>query len=153
VVLSPQCPTGSWWTDHLDALVALLDETSERFDIDDNRVYVTGLSMGGEGAWALAACAPERLAALAPVCGMSRPERAPLHARVPTWAFHGTDDPVVPVRHTVDMVRALERAAGAPILTLYEGVGHDSWSAAYDDASGLYAWLLEQRRPPRPAAD
>ncbi len=153
VIVSPQCPAHSWWAEQLDALGCLLDEAAERFPIDPDRVYATGLSMGGEGVWSLAATMPERFAAIAPICGFTDPGRAPRHALLPTWAFHGSDDPVVDVRHSRDMIRALELAGGSPILTLYEGVGHNSWDRAYSPETGLFAWLLERRRPPRPAPD
>lgn len=147
VVVSPQCPSGHWWSRLVPELLDLLDAVQERLPIDPERVCLTGLSMGGEGVWELAAAAPERFAALAPVCGVTRPTQADRHARVPTWVFHGVEDDVVDVGYSERMVRALQERGASPRVTLYPGVGHDSWTDAYAPDTGLLPWLLEQRRP------
>ena len=146
VVVSPQCPAGQRWTDRLADLGRLLDELQRRLSIDRDRVSVTGLSMGGEGAWALAAAYPGRFAAVAPVCGRADPTQAPRLRGVAVWAFHGQRDETVPATHTIDMVAAIEASGGRARATIYPELGHDCWDAAY--ATGeLYEWLLECRRP------
>ena len=145
LVVSPQCPAGAWWTELVPELLGLVDEVSVAHRVDRDRVYVTGLSMGGYGCWAVAAAAPERFAAAIPICGGGKAAWAPRLRRMPIWAFHGREDDVVPLGATETMVKALE-AVGAPVrLTVYDGVGHDSWTRTYDDPAVL-DWLLAQRR-------
>jgi len=143
IVVSPQCPRGKWWEPI--ELAALLDEIGRNYKVDPDRVYVTGLSMGGFGSWRLAAYAPERLAAIAPICGGGETYWAKEFAQLPTWAFHGAKDTVVLLERSQAMVDALTKAGGSPKLTIYPEAGHDSWTATYDDPK-LYEWLLEQRR-------
>lgn len=145
VAISPQCPAQRSWSDYMPLLQELLDELTTSMRADPDRIYLTGLSMGGYGAWKLAAEAPTRFAALVPVCGGGNPTWAPRLRHLPTWAFHGSDDNVVPVSQTKRMVEALEHV-GAPVqLTIYDGVGHDSWTQTYDDPA-LYEWMLAQHR-------
>jgi predicted peptidase len=151
VAVSPQCPAGMTWTALLSPLRELLDAVVQSLRIDARRIYLTGISMGGFGAWQLAAHLPERFAALVPICGGGNPDWAARLAHLPTWAFHGADDRVVPAVCSESMVRALERVSAPIRLTLYEGVGHDSWTRAYDDPE-LYHWLLAQRRTAEGAA-
>jgi predicted peptidase len=144
---SPQCPPGETWVSQADAVMALLDELLATEPIDPTRVYLTGLSLGGEGTWYLGATHPERFAALVPICGRSFPDRAPALAKaaVPIWVFHGTDDAVVPVTATETMVEKLKKAGGKVRMTLYPGVGHDSWTQTYENPE-VFEWLLAQRR-------
>lgn len=143
IVVSPQCPKGRWWEPM--ELVALLDEISGKYKVDPDRIYVTGLSMGGFGSWRLAAYAPERLAAIAPICGGGETYWTKEFAHLPVWAFHGAKDTGVPLERSQAMVDALKRSGGEPKFTIYPDAGHDSWSAAYDDPE-LYKWLLAQKR-------
>lgn len=145
VVIAPQCPPETRWTDHGPELLRLLDEVVARYHADLARIYLSGLSMGGQGAWFLASEAPERFAALTVVCARSLPERAPRLASLPIWVFHGDDDEVVPVAESLAMVEALSACGGAPRLTRYPKVRHNAWNQAYANPE-LYAWLLEQRR-------
>jgi predicted peptidase len=147
IVVSPQCPEESWWTEHLDALEALLDDLTSRLPVDPDRVYVTGISMGGYGTWALAASQPERFAAAAPICGGGSGVGTALRVGgLPIWAFHGDADPVVPVEESKRIVEAIERFGGTRAkLTVYPGVGHDSWTRTYEDPA-FWEWLLAQRR-------
>ncbi len=143
VVVSPQCPDGERW--QVDALAALLDEVARRLRVDPDRVYVTGLSMGGRGTWDLAMSYPERFAAIAPVCGGALPDRACRLKDVPVRAFHGAADTVVPLAESETVVEAVQRCGGTAELVVYPGVGHDSWTATYADPS-LLEWLLSHRR-------
>lgn len=143
IVVSPQCPKGRWWEPM--ELVALLDEISGKYKVDPDRIYVTGLSMGGFGSWRLAAYAPERLAAIAPICGGGETYWTKEFAHLPVWAFHGAKDTGVPLERSQAMVDALKKSGGDPKFTIYPDAGHDSWSAAYDDPE-LYKWLLAQKR-------
>jgi predicted peptidase len=143
ITVSPQCPdTVLWAPDELDHLNALLDEVSARYAVDTNRVYLTGLSMGGFGTWHLAARFPERFAAIAPICGGGPVERAQRLRHVPIWAFHGALDDIVPLRASEAMVTAVRAAGGNAQFTVYPEANHDSWTAAYDNPA-LYTWFLE----------
>ncbi|MFW6171885.1 MAG: prolyl oligopeptidase family serine peptidase [Planctomycetota bacterium] len=143
IVVSPQCPQEQWWQPI--ELTALLDEIVEKYNVDERRLYVTGLSMGGFGTWSLAAYAPHRFAAIAPICGGGEPFWAGRFAHLPTWVFHGGKDGVVPPRRSEEMVKALEEVGGDVKLTVYPEAGHDSWTQTYDNPQ-LYDWLLNQKR-------
>ena len=144
-VAAPQCPESARWTDHLEGLEALLDDLLARYPVDPKRAYLTGLSLGGEGAWFWAARNPERFAGVVPICGRTDPEHAERLKSVPIWAFHGAEDGVVPPGESEKMVEALRAAGGHVKLTVLGGVGHDSWTPAYRDPE-LYRWLFAQRR-------
>lgn len=150
MVAAPQCPAESDWELQSDALLALLDDLQARHPVDPDRIYLTGLSMGGRGAWLLALLRPERFAAVAPICGRRpgplRPGEIPAPlARLPIWAFHGARDTVVPVTETETIVAGL-RAAGSDVrCTIYPDADHDSWTTAYAEPEML-PWLLAQRR-------
>ena len=143
IAVAPQCPKGEFWD--VVKLIELLDRVAAKHAVDPTRVYVTGLSMGGYGTWALLASHPERIAAAAPICGGGKPETAARFAHVPVWAFHGEMDPVVPVARTTEMVDAL-RAAGSERVkqTLYPKARHDSWTKTYANGE-LYDWFLLHR--------
>ncbi len=150
VTVSPQCPPDSWWWDELDALTGLLDEIVRSLAVDTDRVYLTGLSMGGYGTWHLAAAQPDRFAAIAPICGggisfAGFPEKVSVIKHVPVWAFHGAKDPAVPLEESVRMVEALRASGGDVRLTVYPEAAHDSWTQTYDNPE-LYAWFLRHRR-------
>jgi len=130
-------------------LNAMLDELLERLPIDRDRVYLTGLSMGGEWAYGWASMNPERFAAIAPVCGAWNPEAACALKHVPVWAFHGAKDDVVPIAEDRAMVEAINRCGGDAHMTVYDDRGHDVWDATYANPE-LFAWLLKHRRSTGP---
>ena len=168
VVVIPQCRKHDWWTNAPMEVLALaaLERTMREFHGDPRRVYLTGLSMGGYGAWALGALYPHKFAALVPICGGVRVPRGgdflkahdtddsddPFGAiakkigKTPVWVFHGHADSTVPVTESRQMVEALKAAGGNVRYTEYPGVGHNSWEKAYDDP-GLFAWLFSQTLP------
>ncbi len=143
VVVSPQCPRGSRW--EAWRLSVLLDEVINKNDIDEERVYITGLSMGGFGTWDLAAYSPERFAAIAPICGGGNTLDGKLLINLPAWVFHGAEDKVVPASFSESMVTAIRRAGGGPKITIYPHAGHDSWTETYENPE-LYEWLLKKKR-------
>lgn len=144
IVVSPQCPAGQWWTEKTDTLMALLDEIESKYAVDADRIYVTGLSMGGFGTWTLACRHPERFAAIAPICGGGEWYLADRLRNVPVWAFHGAKDSVVPLDLSEKMVQSVQRTGGTAKLTVYPEANHDSWTATYDNPE-LYEWLLSHR--------
>lgn len=154
LVVFPQASRGYGWRGfNLGAAVAALDDVERAFATERERVYVTGISMGGYGTWLLALQQPERFAAIAPVCGgLDRtasgltPARAARRlASVPHWVFHGDADNVIAVDESRVMVQALRAAGAAVRYTEYAGVRHNSWDRAYAEPE-LMPWLLGQRR-------
>ncbi len=150
VALSPQCPRDSTWLMQRDALLMLLDFVITKHAVDVKRVYLTGLSMGGYGAWYLGSEHPERFAAVVPICGgyddmLGYPERVAGLRHTPVWAFHGAKDRQVPLSETTTLVRALRKAGGKVKLTVYPDAGHDAWTRTYADPR-LYRWLLQQHK-------
>ena len=145
IVVSPQCPEDEWWTDKTEVLINLLDEIVAHYDVDTERIYLTGLSMGGYGSWALASQYPDRFAAVAPICGGGDPILARTLKDVPIWAFHGAKDSVVPVEESKRLVEAVNARGGNAKLTIYPDANHDSWTETYNNPK-LYDWLLEHRR-------
>jgi len=150
IIVSPQAPTSriGW---QVETLNTLLDEILQKYNADPDRVYLTGLSMGGFGTWALASANPERFAAIAPICGGGEPFRARRLKDLPIWVFHGAKDPTVPVKMSEDMVEALKKAGADVKFTVYPEAGHDSWTATYDNPE-LYTWFLEHTRKKAEAA-
>lgn len=150
VVVAPLLPAGERWEP--ERLRAVLDAVVASEPVDRDRVYVSGKSLGGFGAWALATAFPTRFAALVPVSAAGDPETVCTLAGVRVWAFHNRDDPVVPVARTQAAIDALRRCGGRARLTVYPASGHDAWSATYA-REDLWVWLLAQRRgaPPAPA--
>lgn len=146
LVLAPQNPYEKQWWD-VRAVNTLLDSIVAHNRVDKKRIYLTGLSRGGSAAWEMAVQFPQKFAALAVVCGMTPvPYAHWLNKDMPIWVFHGTDDKVIPVSESDDMVKKLKEMNFDVRYTRYEGVGHNSWSRAYatDD---LYLWMNQQRKP------
>ena len=152
IVVSPQCPNEECWSD--DVLMALLDNVITQHHVDTNRIYLTGLSMGGYGSWSLAAKYPERFAAVAPICGggtiidllLTTKAKQKAFKTLPIWAFHGGKDPVVPLAESEKMVAGFKRVGGTEIeLTVYPEAGHDSWTEAYNNPK-LFEWFLKHER-------
>lgn len=166
VVVLAQCPRNRWWSEPAMQAQALkaLDQTVAEFNGDPQRTYLTGLSMGGYGSWAIAANNADRFAALAIVCGgvvppagLALPKEAnpPASAdpygavaaklgKTPVWVFHGSADPAVPVSESRKMVEALKAAHGNVRYNEYEGVGHNSWDKAYSEPE-IFSWMLSQK--------
>jgi predicted peptidase len=146
VLVAPQIAADAVWQS--DALDALISNLLARLPVDPDRVLITGLSLGGIGAWRYAMDYPQRLAGIAPVCGAGDPGGAPLLVKLPIWAFHGARDDVVPLFTEQRVVDAVNALGGRAKFTVYPDVGHNAWDPAYADEA-LYDWLLAQRRPRR----
>lgn len=145
IFVAPQCPVGKYWGCYTESLLAFLDDICKRYPIDLDRVYLTGLSMGGTGTWMLAMAAPERFAAIAPICGSGIYWFGYALKNVPVLAYHGDCDEVVPVMDSVQMVRSVNRHGGHAEIRILHGVGHDAWNTAYE-GDELYTWLLSHKR-------
>jgi predicted peptidase len=145
IAVSPQCPLDSWWSIQVEVLDALLDSILASYAVDPDRVYLTGLSMGGYGAWAMGMAYAERFAAVAPICGGGESKAVCTLKDVPVWAFHGDADTIVDISESVKMVDALQACGGDVQFTVYPGVEHDSWTQTYNNPE-LYDWLLSHKR-------
>jgi predicted peptidase len=141
IVVSPQCPELLVW--NTEVLSSLLNEVENNYRVDQNRIYVTGLSMGGTGTWDLATSEPNRFAAIAPVCGVPDTSKACIIAHIPIWIFHGAKDNVHPIKDSEDMVAALKKCGSDVKFTMYPDAYHDSWTETYNNEE-LYKWFLEQ---------
>jgi predicted peptidase len=155
-LIAPQCREGKAWvargpdkkgvSEQMQVAEAVLQEALKKYPIDPARVYLTGLSMGGFGSWNLAARHPDWFAAVVPICGGGDPNDAAELAKLPIWAVHGSDDKVVPASLSRTMVEAVLAAGGNVKYTELPGVGHDSWTPAYEDPQGVLPWMFEQKR-------
>jgi predicted peptidase len=159
ILIVPQCPVNQKWVDtdwtkksHLMALnmawplngaVQLLDSlVRNNLFIDTNRVYLTGISMGGFGTWELVQRFPKKFAAVIPICGGGDTSRAKSIVNTPIWAFHGRKDKLVPVSRTLDMIKAINNSKLAK-CTIIEKEGHLCWNTTYKN-SALIKWLFSQ---------
>lgn len=161
IIIAPQCPEGQRWAEvdwnklshtmppeissPMKLALEILDKVVADYPADKNRLYITGLSMGGYGTWDIIQRLPRKFAAAIPVCGGGDITGAPLFKDLPIWAFHGDADTSVPVSRSRDMVAALKACGGNVKYTEYPGVGHNSWSATYSNPAVLQ-WLFSQRR-------
>lgn len=153
-VAVPQCPAGKWWAPQnwkeqqsspADGVIGLIDELIKSRQIDISRIYLMGLSMGGNGTWYLLSKYPQKFAAGVPICGWGDPERMVGIKNIPVWAFHGDKDTVVPVEKSRELIDALRKAGGNPRYTEYAGVGHDSWTPALAEPQ-ILPWLFGHKK-------
>jgi predicted peptidase len=126
-------------------LINLVDDVAARYKVDKKRIYLTGLSMGGYGTWALAAAYPERFAAIAPICGGGSRIMSLRLKDMPIWVFHGAKDKVVSIEESEEMVKAIRNRGGNVKFTIYPDAGHDSWTESYNNQE-LYDWFLEHSK-------
>lgn len=173
LVVFPQARHNQFWVGEMAALaVKTLNRTVEEFNGDPQRLYVTGISMGGHGTWCVTARAPGKFAAIVPICGFVNVKRPDLPAehkafvlkdipfanspdpyvaaasqisKVPAWIFHGGADTVVPPDESRRMFQTLKASGFDVKYTEYDGVGHNSWDKAYAEPD-LVPWLLSHRR-------
>lgn len=160
IVVMPQSRPGKWWADEmLEMALRCVEDTSGEYRCDPERVYLTGLSMGGAGTWLLGSRMPNAFAALVPISGFyKRPDVAPRPgevaaaaaklARLPIWCFHGAADTNVPVQRSRELVAAVRAAGGEVKYTELAEAKHDVWKRAYDNPA-VWRWLLAQRRQAR----
>jgi predicted peptidase len=145
IVVSPQVPTVQIWEPH--GVKALTDEVTATLRVDKQRIYLTGISMGGFGTWETAFAYPDTYAAIVPICGGTgvRWLLAERLKHLPAWIFHGAKDTVVPPENSEKIHAALKKSGSHARMTIYPDAGHDSWTAAYADPE-LWLWLMQQQR-------
>ena len=163
IIIAPQCPDNAQWVDtpwgngsynmdqipqskQLAAVMKLVEQVTNGYDVDENRMYVSGISMGGYGTWDTIMRYPDTFAAAIPVCGAGDPSKASLIKDVSIRAFHSSDDGTVPVSGSREMANALEQAGGKIEYKEYTGYGHGSWQPAFAETD-LIDWLFAQRKP------
>ena len=152
IIVAPQCPGGQLW--ETEPLLKLLEHFTANYAVDTNRVYLTGLSMGGYGTWRLGLAHPEKFAALVPICGggnlidalLGPGDKGAALKNLPIWAFHGVKDSVVPLDESERMVKLLKKVGVKEVkLTVYPDADHNSWTETYNNPE-LYEWLLSHSR-------
>lgn len=163
IVIAPQCPPNMGWANFINdkttgqprmqpqpskqmqLLYELIQKIKATLPVDTNRIYITGLSMGGHGTYDLIERYPDLFAAAVPVCGSGDTSKAASIAHIPIWIFHGAEDPVVSPLRSLDMLTALTNAGAHPGFTQYPETGHFSWIAAYSD-SQMLEWMFRQSK-------
>jgi predicted peptidase len=163
IVIAPQCPEKIGWsnfsreknstemhlqstpTKPMELLIELIHKLIKTMPIDSNRIYITGLSMGGFGTYDAIERYPNLFAAAVPVCGGGDVSKAASIARLPIWVFQGAEDPAVNPKYALDMLEALTKAGSHPGFTQYPETGHFSWLATYSDAL-MIEWLFRQHK-------
>lgn len=145
-VLAPQCPQDVYWES--ESLYQLIQTVIKENNIDDSRIYLTGLSMGAWGAWNLAFAHPDMFAALVPIAGFV--DRVPMLENckiknIPTRIFHGLLDDVVDVNYSIEIYKKLKKCSVDIELTIFDDANHDSWTRVYDDKA-IYEWMLKQKQ-------
>ena len=143
VMIAPQCPSNERW--NVQVLDALLTDLLKTYRIDEKRVIITGLSLGGYGSWAWSCEHPERFAGVIPVCGGIEPAKTVSLKGMPIWAFHGDKDKSVPIERGQLAAEAAKKNGADVKFTVYPGVGHNSWEKAYAEPE-LEAWILARVR-------
>jgi predicted peptidase len=143
-VIAPQCPQRTYWDREKPSenIKKLIEELASSYNIDINRIYLTGYSMGGFGTWYTATKFPDLFAALAPVCGKGEPDKASLISHIPAWVFHGENDKIVPISGSINMVNALIKSGNNNVKsTFFPKIGHNCWDLTYSNPE-LYQWFL-----------
>lgn len=147
IIISPQCPDGKLWSTE-NWFGPLYAELISKYQIDTNRIYLTGVSMGGGGVFDVAKDYPDKFAALVPLCAWaSGIERLCSISHIPIWTFHGTEDNVVPISQTVSKVEALKSCNGNIQFTSLENQGHRiQWLYGNQESYDIYEWMLKHKK-------
>lgn len=143
IVIMPQCPVDTFWAARVESIIEFIEQLIKEYEVDEDRVYLTGLSMGGYGTWFTAMARPDLFAAIAPVCGGGMAWNAEV-LKMPVWSFHGTEDSIVSVSQSDEMVLKLKELGADVTYTRIDGVEHNAWDYAYNKE--LLEWLLSKKR-------
>lgn len=144
IFIAPLCPRNKYWGCYTESLLAFLDYICEILPIDKERVYLTGLSMGGTGTFMLAMADPNRFAAIAPICGSGIYWNAEALKDLPVYMYHGDCDDVVPISESISMLSNINKKGGNAQIKICYGVGHNAWDVAYK-GDELTNWLLQHK--------
>lgn len=143
LLVQPQCKPDTFWVADIPSIIKFINQVVDEFKADKNRIYLTGISMGGFGTWYTAMAHPDMFAAIAPCCGGGMPWNAGV-LKMPIWAFHGAVDSVVNCRESIEMIEMAKRTNNDAHITVFENVDHDSWVKAY--SKELLDWLLSKSK-------
>lgn len=174
IVVFPQCPVNSYWsnvqmvaegskgaarsfyftkdgeaTQAMKMVMALMGNLYARYKIQDNQVYIMGLSMGGMGTFELVRRMPNTFAAAVPICGGANTATAGSLTKTNWWVFHGGKDDVVLPKYSEDMVKSMKKYRVPVKFTLYPQANHNSWDPAFTEPD-LLKWLFKQKKKPEP---
>ncbi|MBR7133920.1 MAG: prolyl oligopeptidase family serine peptidase [Clostridia bacterium] len=145
IFIAPQCPQDKYWGCYTESLLKFLDYICDTLPVDRDRIYLTGLSMGGTGTWMLAMADPERFAAIAPVCGSGIYWYGCSLVNTPVFMYHGDCDEVVPIQESISMLNSINKHGGNARLKICYGVGHNAWNIAYS-GDELVNWFLSHKK-------
>lgn len=145
IIIAPQCPAWKYWACYTESLLAFLDEICKTLPVNLSRVYLTGLSMGGTGTWMLAMAAPERFAAIAPICGTGIYWFTEPLKNMPIKIYHGDCDETVPLSESISMINSVNKRGGHAEIEICYGLGHNAWDVAYE-GDDLMNWLMQYRK-------
>lgn len=146
LVIFPQKQVGDEkWEDEEAMVLGILKKCEAEYNIDKSRLYLTGISQGGHGTWAIGSRNADLFAAIVPICGWGDEKIAAGLTKMPIMAFHGDVDSAVPVQESYDMERFLKDAGGSCKLTIYPGVDHNSWDKAYTEEN-IGDWFLQHKK-------
>ena len=147
ITIAPQCADGIWWSNNknIRTLEVLLKNLILELKVDRNRIYGTGLSMGGYGILDLASTYPDLFAALIPICGGTILNQLQHLKKIPIWMFHGGKDDVIPVESSTLIYEYLHKKNKNNLLTIYPDLAHDSWTITYENKE-IYDWLLSFKK-------
>ena len=143
VYLVPQIPSTTFWGAKQETLISFIKNAIKKYDIDEKRVSLTGVSMGGCATWHTAMSAPELFSAIAPMCGIGYAWLANV-LDMPIWVFHGDKDTAITVNNSDEMVTALKNVGKNVKYTRYSGVGHNCWDLACNEET--LNWLISQSK-------
>ena len=145
IVAAPQCPNGWIWNNLTVELKEFIDYIVSEYNVDTDRITITGLSMGGYGTWEMIVSYPEFFAAAAPICGGGVSWRVGAAVKTPVWAFHGDIDQTVPINNSMEMCDRLKASGGNVKFTIFHNIAHNSWEPAYEDTN-VINWLLKAHK-------
>lgn len=145
ICIAPQCPNKKYWGCFMESLKVFLDDMCYTLPVDENRIYLTGLSMGGTGTFMLAMANPDKFAAIAPICGSGIVWYAEALKEIPVFMWHGDCDEIVPISESVTMLSKINKCGGNAQLKILYGVGHNAWDYAFD-GDELSDWLLSHKK-------
>lgn len=143
IVIIPQCPLDTFWVAKIESVIEFIGQLTEEYNVDEDRIYLTGISMGGYGTWFTAMARPDIFAAIAPVCGGGMAWNAEV-LEMPIWTFHGAEDSVVSVNQTDEMVSKLKEFNKDVTYSRIDGAEHNISKYAYNKE--LMEWLLCKKR-------
>lgn len=145
IFISPQCPEGRYWGNYVESLHKFLDYICDTLPVDTDRIYLTGISMGGTGTYLMAQAEPSRFAAIVPICGSGINWYGGILKDLPCRIYHGDCDPSVDVHDSLSMASSINRNGGRAELTVFPGVTHNCWDIVYS-GDELIEWFLKNSK-------